>query len=161
MKSSALKFDKKCTVDTFFFKKVDFCIFDPKSVMWKIFSGKSLKLNSIYMHIFRQKFILISLALSQKTEFENWPIRTWFKYASYSQTEKNSIHLHLYHWLIVINISSRCLLHEMCKTHFWDSILPRFYYFRWVVWFTVSKYKTCGLVKNGKWCKIYGVQYIL
>ena len=32
------------------------------------------------MHIFRQKFILISLAFSPKTEFEKRPIRTWFKY---------------------------------------------------------------------------------
>ena len=30
MKSSALKFDKSCTVETFFLKKNDFCISDPK-----------------------------------------------------------------------------------------------------------------------------------
>ena len=71
MKSSALKFDKSCTVDTFFFKKVDVYISDPKIRDVKdFFSRKALKLNSINMHIFRQKFILISFALSQKTKFE-------------------------------------------------------------------------------------------
>ena len=68
MKSSVLKFDKSCTVDTFFFKKVDFCIFDRD--VKEFFSEIALKLNSIDMHIFRQNIILISLALSEKTEFE-------------------------------------------------------------------------------------------
>ena len=81
MKSSALLFDKSCTVDTFFFKKVDFCIFDLKIRDVKdFFSGKALKLNSIDMQILRRKFVLISLALSQKTEFEKRTIRTWFKF---------------------------------------------------------------------------------
>ena len=71
MKSSALQYDKSCTVDLFFFKKVDFCISDPKIRDVKdFFSEKPLKLISIDMHIFRQKFILISFALSQKTKFE-------------------------------------------------------------------------------------------
>ena len=70
VKSPALLFDKSCTVDTFFFKKVVFCISDPKIRDVIFFFEKALKLNSIDMHIFRQNFILISLALSQKTEFE-------------------------------------------------------------------------------------------
>ena len=70
MKSPALLLDKSCTVDTFFFKKLDFCISDPKIGDAIFFSEKALKLNSIDMHIFRQNLILISSALSQKTEFE-------------------------------------------------------------------------------------------
>ena len=42
------------------------------------------------MHIFRQKFILISLALSQKIEFEKWPIRTWFKYTNQITNNKGT-----------------------------------------------------------------------
>ena len=58
-------------VNTFFFEKVDFCISDPKIRDVKdFFSEKALKLNSIDMHIVRQNFIMISSALSQKTEFE-------------------------------------------------------------------------------------------